>query len=351
MKTKNHKLPLDSLACVNEECDLYGQPGQGNLTVRKIYGKDRIRYLRCGVCQEEFSERKKTALWNVKIWEEKAIAIAEQLAEGTSIKGTARVVKVDPSTVRRINKRIGKHGEAYHRQEVKELGVKTLQADERYGFATHKGHPMWEAELIDPASKFIVSHQQGRRGEKLIRALLSDGAQRLSNPQGIVLFTDGLASYESLFPEIFGRAYRPARQGKRGRFPKLRYRIPRTAAHVQIVKHRHKRRVTQVEIRYPHGSQKRVQEAMVELGYQVPNTSAIERRNGTARLMTFTQTRRSLAFARRDDVKQAIGWWGITVYNWVRSHRSLKLRLPKPVGKKSTNNVPQPWPWVWPILF
>jgi IS1 family transposase/transposase-like protein len=351
MKTKNHKLPLDSLACVNEECDLYGQAGQGNLTVRKIYGKDQIRYIRCKVCQEEFSERKKTALWNVKIREEKAIAIAEQLAEGTSIKGTARVVKVDPSTVRRINKRIGKHGEAYHRQEVKELEVKALQADERYGFANNKGHPMWEAELIDPVSKFIISHRQGQRGEKLIRALLSDGAQCLSNPQGIVLFTDGLSSYESLFPEIFGRAYRPARQGRRGRLPKQRYRIPRTAAHVQIVKHRQKRRVTQVEIRYPHGSRKRVQEAMVELGYKIPNTSAIERRNGTARLMTFTQTRRSLAFARRDDLKLALGWWGLTVYNWTRPHRSLKALLPEPRGKKSMNTVLQPWPWAWPIPF
>jgi hypothetical protein len=87
------------------------------------------------------------------------------------------------------------------------------------------------------------------------------------------------------------------------------------------------------------------------LGYTIPNTSAIERRNGTARLMTFTQTRRSLAFARRDDLKLALGWWGMTVYNWTRSHRSLKALLPEPRGKKSMNNVPQPWPWVWLIPF
>jgi hypothetical protein len=44
---------LAELACVNEACDLYGQSGQKNLTVRKIYGKDRIRYLRCQCCGEE----------------------------------------------------------------------------------------------------------------------------------------------------------------------------------------------------------------------------------------------------------------------------------------------------------
>lgn len=64
--------PLESLACVNPECELYGQKEAENLTVRKVYGKyDDIRYLRCTRCREEFSERKNTALWNSKIPEKK----------------------------------------------------------------------------------------------------------------------------------------------------------------------------------------------------------------------------------------------------------------------------------------
>lgn len=60
--------PLESLACVNPECELYGQCGMDNLIVRKTYGKyDNIRYLRCTHCREEFSERKNTALWNSKL--------------------------------------------------------------------------------------------------------------------------------------------------------------------------------------------------------------------------------------------------------------------------------------------
>jgi hypothetical protein len=53
--------PLDSLACVNVRCELYGQSSEQNLTVRKVYGKERIRYLRCRACGSEFSERKQTA--------------------------------------------------------------------------------------------------------------------------------------------------------------------------------------------------------------------------------------------------------------------------------------------------
>jgi IS1 family transposase len=199
------------------------------------------------------------------------------------------------------------------------------------------------AELIDPASKFVLSHVQGRRNEELMRHLLTDGASRLLNRHDLVLLTDGEASYATLFPEIFGHSYRPSRNGTRGRLPNVRFRIPRTLAHVQIIKHRQGKRVVDIEIRYTHGSQKRVSQVLGQLGYTTPNTSAVERRNGTARRMNAHQVRRTLAFSRRSDTKQALGWWGVTVYNWCRPHRSLRQELAEPVGKKSTSNGLLPW--------
>lgn len=338
--------PLESLACVNPDCEMYSQTGQNNLVLRKEYGQhDRIRYLRCRQCREEFSERKNTALWNCKIPEAQAVSVAEHLSEGTSLKGTARLVRVDPSTVRRLNKRTGQHGQQYHDEKAQALMIEHLEGDERYGFAGRKTQPAWEAELLDPLSKFVVSHVQGARDERLIRRLLCDGAARLVDRHKVALFTDGEASYATLFPEIFGRSYQPPRQGAKGRLPQIRYRIPRTAAHVQVVKHRQGQRLTEVEIRYVHGSRKRIQHALQHLGYQVPNTSAIERRNGTARLMSKAQVRKTLAFARRPDEKLRLGWWGVTVYNWCRAHRALRRLLAEPQGKKSISNVPQPWRW------
>ena len=49
-----------------------------------------------------------------------------------------------------------------------------LEADERHGYAQDKSQPQWEAEVIDPVSKFVVSHVQGPRDEALIRQLLED---------------------------------------------------------------------------------------------------------------------------------------------------------------------------------
>jgi IS1 family transposase len=349
MKTNSPPNPrpaLETLACVNERCALYGPLGQNNLTVRKTYGKDEIGYLRCRCCRQEFSEPKNTALWNTKVLEEKAVAVAEPLAEGCSLKAPARLTKVHPSVVRRLNGKAGLHAQAFHDERVRDLEMVALEADERHGYAHDKGQPQWEAEVIDPASKFVLSQVQGQRDETLNRRLLEEAAKRLANRHRLVLFTDGEASYASLFPEIFGQAYRPSRQGSCRRFPDVRYRIPGTLAQVQIVKHREGQPVVALDIRSAHGSQPCVQRVLDHLGYTTPNTAAIERRNGTARRMSAHQVRKSLAFARRDDTKVALAWWGLTVYNWCRPHRSLRLPLTQPLGKKSSSLVPQPWPWV-----
>ena len=333
-KTIYSRPPLEILACTNPECELYGQQKQENLRVRKVYGRDRIRYLRCSICKDEFSERKGTALWNCKVEEERAISIAEHLGEGCSYKATARLVRADPDTVRRLSRALGQHSKLFHDERAQDLLADSLQADERYGFVKNKETPAWEAEIIDPASKFVLSHEQGRRDLGTIRRLLEDGASRLSHRHDVALFTDGEQAYASLFPEVFGVPYRRYRYTTRGRPPEIRYRIPRSLAHVQIIKKRTKRQLKSVTVKYRHGSKKRAQEALYNLRHAVPNTAIIERRNGTARCMNVAQTRRTLAFSRHPTSKLALGWWTLTVYNWCRTHRMLKEPLRRPIFKK-----------------
>ena len=306
------------------------------MTIRKVYGKDKIRFLRCQSCQKEFSERKNTALWNSKIREEKAISVAEHLAEGCSLKSTERLVKVSRDAVRRLRDKLGEHGKRFHAEKVINVKVESIQADERYGFVIDKQTPMWEGEILEPNSRFILSHVQGKREAEMIRTLLEDTKQRIAPAyqHQIALFTDGLSSYASLFPEIFGIPYQPPRQGIRGRLPLPRYRIPRQLAHVQIIKHHSGRRLDSIEVRYTHGSKKRIDQALEALGFNIPNTSYIERRNGTARLMNSSQVRKTMAFSRDKEGKQWLGWWTTTVYNWCRACRSLQLLLKRAVGRK-----------------
>lgn len=211
--------PLASLACVNPECERYGQVGQQNLTVRKTYGNDEIRYLHCRCCGCEFSERKQTALWNSKIPETRAIDIAELISEGVSIKGTARKTRSHASTVRRLALKSGQHAQEFHHSQAQQLSSQTLEMDERHGYVESKAQPIWDAVTIDPQSKFIVQLEVGPRDTALIEPLMRHSAERLANPQDLLLMTDGEATYRSLFPGIFGVPYFPPVKAQPGAFP------------------------------------------------------------------------------------------------------------------------------------
>jgi hypothetical protein len=130
---------------------------------------------------------------------------------------------------------------------------------------------------------------------------------------------------------------------------RIRHRIPRSIAHLQIIKHRQGKHLQSIVIRYTHGSQKCIEQALHQLGYHVPNTSAIERRNGTTRLMSKAQVRKSLAFSKREDQKTALGWWALTAYNSRRPHRSLRCPPPQSQGKKTSTTFSSHG--VWPGKF
>ena len=229
---------------------------------------------------------------------------------------------------------MGKHGERFHDERVRNLPSTALQADERWGYAGSKRQPQWEAEVIDPKSRLVVERALGKRDETLIEKVLRGAAARVSYPQGVVLFSDGEHSYQTLFSKVFGTPYQPSRKGKRGRQPGLRYRTSRRQAHVRIIKNRQGKRLVEVSVQLAHGSQKRLKRELQRLNYNQPNTSAVERRNGTARRMDAFSVRKSLAFAHRPESRNANGAWAMTVYNWGRVNRSLRKPLLEPQGRK-----------------
>ncbi len=109
---------LTTLCCVNAKCPDRGKRGEGNLTVRKVYGKDRIQFLRCTSCGEEFSERKGTPLFNMKLAREKAVSVLEHVQEGVGVRATGRLAKVDKDTVCRLLARAGRHAKSLHDELV-----------------------------------------------------------------------------------------------------------------------------------------------------------------------------------------------------------------------------------------
>lgn len=98
-----------------------------------MYGRDRIRLLRCRRCGEEFSERRGSVLFNTKLPETTAAEVIQHLDEGCSVRATARLVKVSTETVARLLRVAGRPAERFHDQYVHNLRPIALEFDEQWG--------------------------------------------------------------------------------------------------------------------------------------------------------------------------------------------------------------------------
>lgn len=123
---------LDTLACVHPACQRFRRPGGANLTVRKVYGHDRLRLVRCRTCGEECPERRGRALCNTKFPEAIAEAVINHLEEGWSVRATARLVKVATETVARLLRVTGRHATRCHDQPVHGLPPRALAFEEQW---------------------------------------------------------------------------------------------------------------------------------------------------------------------------------------------------------------------------
>ena len=217
---KEPRPALENLCCLHAQCKTYGQRGQANLRVRKTYGADRIRYLRCGCCGEEFSERKGTALFNCKIGEAQAVSVIEHLDSACGLNATARLVGVSKEAVGRLLRVSGPVSYQLHDRLVRDLHPMALQFDEKWSYVAKKQRhltPMddpsergdyWDANSLDPQSKLLVSLVPGRRTTTTIHQVVADAAARLSCDARLpALFTDGEPTYPEAIVATFGRAY------------------------------------------------------------------------------------------------------------------------------------------------
>ena len=117
---------------------------------------------------------------------------------------SGRLTGVTPEAIRRLALQLGRQADpanpslGFHNQRVQQLASTSLQADERWGFAGSKREQLWQAEVVDPATRLVVAFATGVRDERLMEQVLQDAVSRLTYPQGAVLFSDGEPSYEKL---------------------------------------------------------------------------------------------------------------------------------------------------------
>lgn len=125
-------------ACPNRKCPHFGVKGGDNVYVRRRYGPDEIRFLNCRECEAQFSERRGTPLFQLRLPKAKIIDVVKHLAEGTGVRATHRLTGASRYAVGHILKLVGKHARAIHDDLVRDLKVPEVQMDEMWSFVGKK---------------------------------------------------------------------------------------------------------------------------------------------------------------------------------------------------------------------
>ena len=168
----------------------------------------------------------------------------------------------------------------------------------------------WGCLVQDRQSRFVVACATGALSEELIEQAVATTVQR-THQRELHWFSDGWHGYGS----ILERAYRrPVLTGKRGR-PRLV--VPETLTLTQTVKHRDEHgRLLSVEIRATLGTR-----------MEPAGTVHVERLNGALRDRLNALTRKTHAFAKRDDTWDALVGLQLFDHNFRRAHRASRLSL------------------------
>lgn len=124
--------------CPNEDCPDYRITGKKNIRRYGTYGKKKIQVFQCKTCKKTFSARRGSALFNLQTDEVTVYRVLLALAEGNSIRATARIMGVDKDTICRWLDRAAQHCQALSNYLMKNLHIKECQLDELWSFVKKK---------------------------------------------------------------------------------------------------------------------------------------------------------------------------------------------------------------------
>ena len=91
---------------------------------------------------QELLRARRHPLFRSRLPQDKAVQIAQHLAEGNGMRPTSRLCGVSLNTVLRFALRAGKHAENFHDELVQHVAVRQVQADEAWSFVGKKGRAL-----------------------------------------------------------------------------------------------------------------------------------------------------------------------------------------------------------------
>ena len=344
-------MDLRTCHCRNRRCAGCGQMG----TEAKLrrWGSDANEpRLRCERCGRIYEARDATAYVGIRT-DLKTYALGAQLlAEGLSIRATARVLAVDKDTVCGWVRQLGEHCAGVAAYHFRQLHLTECQLDELWTFVRKKEAQLtpleqmlsvygdtWIWIAFAPLSKIVPVWVAGRRTLRMGRQLVKGLKNRLD--AHIPFFTsDDLPHYADALLEVYGQTVQPPRTGKRGR-PREPYKVPPDdLLYAVVCKRREGSRVVEVTTEVVYGSPERIAALLQHsTTSHTISTYGVERNNLTVRQHARRLGRKVNAFSKDHDYLEQQLALSFAYYHFVIPHQGLRQKLAVPMPTKGNGSL------------
>ena len=204
MGRRGPKPGFNDVACPNEDCDLYGVAGKGNVIGNGTYNtkSGRVQKYICHACGRVFCSRTNTAFYDLRTEEEKILLALKLVLKGMSLRGIAEVLEVSAETVSRWLSRAAEHSEEVNKKLLKDLNVSKVELDELWTIVKKKKLPElkegedsgnWVWTSMISVSRLVVAHAVGERKQYMADKVVGITKERIASRPLFV--TDGLKQY------------------------------------------------------------------------------------------------------------------------------------------------------------
>lgn len=355
-------MKTDTCYCHNRRCRVYGKAGISSRLVFRDWHNGAPR-LQCTLCDHLVSARADTAYAGIRTEEATYQSGAQHLAEGTSIRATAGLLDLDKDTVCHWLPRLGKHCKRMLSYFFRNLHLSECQLDELWTFILKKEDQLtpldklqgiygdaWVWIAFSPVNKQVPAWVVGKRTLPNARKLVF--RLKLASDGQIPFFTsDEPPRYADALLDVYGVLETPPRQGKRGRPPLPRKYPPPDLCYAVMVKEREHGRVVSVTTRIVYGTKQQISAALKTSPVsKTINTYGVERNNLTIRQYSRRMGRKVNAFSKERTYLEYQLTLAFAYYHFVRPHRGLRQRLPKPMPTKGPRASCKKWKPVTPAM-
>ncbi len=213
--------------CPNPDCPRYGQMGSGLIVVKSLL---RCQW-QCNMCGKLFSDQHDTAWLHLHADRDRGGRALKALAEGWSLRATARVFGGDKDDVCHWLDVASRHCARVAATLLNNLPLGECQLDELWSFVRKKERNLtalervlgqygdaWGWVALAPEFKLVSAFVVGKRTPEEADTLIARVAAATNGRKPLYL-SDQLLHHRQALLDQYGVWPQPVRQGARGRHP------------------------------------------------------------------------------------------------------------------------------------